>query len=1004
MKKIVLIALYLFLGFKFSNISAQIDTSFWFAAPWVTPDHTERHNIVVHISTFSAPSTTVHLHQPAAIAPNKYDTIFVLGPNQTFDYIFWRDKLASFLNVGFDSLETRPANTVVPYGLHISSSSSITVVYDVITSPPGYNNSETFSLKGQNALGMEFVCPQQTLYRNRFLSDRFNTPPGVMQPKQQICIVATASNTVVWITPKCNVVGHAANVTYSVLLPNAGSSYNIENTVSDTYVSGQSLSGTLITADKPVAVTVADDSINNVHSNPAGIGLSLWGGMGCYDLIGDQIVPVAVVGQDYVVNRGQLYKENQLGAGNPGMKESAFIVAAENSTQLTIVAGTTTLSASINKGDTYVDTLTTDLTYIHADKNVYVYHVSGIGCELGAALLPPLECAGSKLVSFSRNTPQLFALNILCKNGSQSTFTLNGSTSLIPAAAFTIVPGTALLLGGPYYGAQISLASTTILPIGSYTIGNSTDEFALGVFDGHFTSGGLYHYMTSFMNRVYVKTNTLSPVCIGTSNTVALTGTVSGANTTGLWTSANGTGTFSSYSSSNTIISTIYTLSPADTSQNTLKFYLTSVGNCKPVKDSVSIQLNHKPGIQISANVTMCKSNIIPVVLSGSVINATGGQWSGGNGGFFSPPGLNTNYILSSLDTMQSNIVLTLSSQGPLTGCSNSSKSLTITLLNPPSVSAGSGSVVCGKTIPGIALNGSVTGITTTGLWASSGTGTFLPSPGALSGTYLFSSADLLSGAIVFTLLSTNNGFCSGVNDVVTILRDTASVSIHSPTNALCGVQSLCLSATGAQSYVWSSGNIGSGVIVTPTLSATYTVTGTTSLNCNYTNTITISVHPLPTVTAVAERSLICIGETSTLSPDGASTYTWINSFFPSTPVVVSPQVTTSYTVIGKNSLGCTDTATVQVLVDMCTGLSNSKNETSRVSVFPNPNSGTFFISSEIDLDLKLVNESGQIIGRIKLGAENAHTAEVRGLAKGIYFLLDENNLIKIHQKISVSE
>jgi len=136
------ILLFLFFVVKSTMSIAQIDTTFWFAAPWSTPDHTERHNIVAHISTFGAPSTTVHLSQPAAIAPNKYDTVFVIGPNQTFDYIFWRDKLAAgppstvTPNVGFDSLEVKPANMVVPYGLHISSSTSVTIVYDVICQPP----------------------------------------------------------------------------------------------------------------------------------------------------------------------------------------------------------------------------------------------------------------------------------------------------------------------------------------------------------------------------------------------------------------------------------------------------------------------------------------------------------------------------------------------------------------------------------------------------------------------------------------------------------------------------------------------------------------------------------------------------------------------------------------------------------------------------------------------------------------------------------------------------
>lgn len=811
---------------------AQIDTSFWFAAPWSTPDHTERHNIVVHISTFSTPATTVHLRQPAAIAPNKYDTTFVIGPNQTFDYIFWRDKLAAgppstlTPNAAFDSLEVKPANTVVPYGLYISSSANITVVYDVICQPPGYNNPETFSLMGQNGLGKEFVCPQQTLYRNRTLSDRANTPPGVMQPKQQIVIVASQPNTVVWITPKCDVVGHIANVTYSVLLPNAGSCYNIENLVQDTYLPGKNLSGTIVVADKPIAVTVADDSINSIFSNPAEPGVPLYNGMGCYDLIGDQIVPVDVVGKDYIINRGLLYKVNEIASGNPGMKESAFIVATENFTQLTINANGVPTFTYLNKGDTYVDTLISPLTYVHADKNVYVYHVSGIGCELGSAILPPLTCAGSKLVAFSRNTPQRFALNVLCKNGSQSTFTLNGSTSLVPASSFVIVPGTSTLPGGPFWGAQINLNSTSVLPIGSYTIGNNTDEFALGVFDGDYTSGGLFHYMSAFLRKTTVTTQTLAPICAGQAGTVALTGTISGADITGYWSTSytNGTVTISggatgaipsttAYASSVNTISTIYTVSVNDTTfaapSKTITLYLSSLGSCRSVTDSVKLVINQRPKVQVSSGTIMCKNNIIPVALSGTVTNAVSGAWGGGNGGIFGAPGLVTTYTPSQADMAANTITLSLTSQAPLQGCPNTVQTLTVGFINPPVVSiVPNNAVVCTNSRT-LALNGSISGVVNTGIWLG-GTGAYTLTNTSPTATYILSPNDLNQSSITLTLSSASNSICA--SESATMLINVISkpvLTLPSNFTVCAGSATVALSGTVSGSStqgLWSSG------------------------------------------------------------------------------------------------------------------------------------------------------------------------------------------------------
>ncbi len=981
MKKNVLLSLFLFLACQTSRLSAQIDTSFWFAAPWVTPDHWWKDNVKLHISTFGAPSTTVHLRQPAAIAPNKYDTTFVIPANSTFDYTFWRDKLASATNLGFDSLETRPADQVVPYGLYLSSSANITVVYDIITRPVSFLNPETFSLKGRNALGTNFLCPLQTKWKNQTLVSDLNGDLSTTQPKQQINIVATQSNTVVWITPKCNVVGHAASISYSVLLTNPGSAYTIENATQTTTVSGQNLSGTAITSDKPIAVTVADDSVRSLT--------------GCYDLMGDQIVSVNQIGKDYIVIKGAMYTTEP---------EGAFIVAKDNTTQLSINDGVSTTNTVINTGDTYHYITTQSLTTIHADKDIYVLHVTGFGCEFGAALLPPLNCSGSGLVSFSRNTPQRFALNILCRNGAQGTFTLNGSTTLVPATAFTMAPGTATLPGGPYYGAQISLFSTTVLPVGSYTIGNNTDAFALGVFDGDFGSGGLYHYMTSFMNVVDVKTNTLSPLCLNSTNTIALTGTVSGVDNTGVWTSANGTGTFAPYSSTLNTIACTYSLSVADTLLTSMKFYLNSTGSCRPIKDSVVIFLSHQPHITVSGNMSVCKNNLSAISLTAGVTNAASGSWSGGNGGVFSSPGLNTTYSLSQSDTTLSSLVFTITSQSPMPGCSNVSKTVTLTLLKPASVNAGTNIVVCGKTVPGISLSGSVTGISNTGIWSTSGSGSFLPSPTALTNNYLFSSSDLLSTLIVFTLTSTNNGLCLSVNDVLSVQRDTASVSILSNSTSICSGATVTMTAHGTPNYLWSTGATGSVIAVSPLTNQTYSVMGTSSLNCNSSASVNVTVYPLPTVTAVSDHSLICLGEYANLNASGANTYYWINIPATTNSVTVSPGISTSYTLVGTSIYGCTDTTRIEVNVDLCSGFKLTNPDTQGFSVYPNPNKGEFVVRSENTIELSLLNELGQLIRHIELSSVNGFKVSFSDLAAGIYILQAQVNGRRVNQKISVTK
>ncbi len=914
--KIALLVLFFFV--KLTVSFAQIDTAFWFAVPWVTPDHTFRQDYVVHISTFNTPNTVVRLRQPSAIAPNKYDTTINIPANTNFDYLFWRDKMASVTNRGFDSLEVQPANTVLPYGLYISSSANITVVYDVISSPNTFYNPETFSLKGQNGVGLEFVCPFQTRWNNQTLGNLGGTQPGVNQPKQQINIVATQPNTVVWITPKCAVIGHPANITYSVMLPSYGSAYTVENFNQNTATSGNNLSGTIVVADKPISVTVADDSVSGVT--------------GCYDLMGDQIVPVDIVGTDYILNKGYM---------NAPEHEGAYIVGTENFTQLTINDGVTTTTL-INKGDTYHYKTTQALTYVNADKPVYCLHASGTGCELGEALLPPLNCAGSNLVSFSRTNNQGFYLNLLCKNGSQSTFTLNNATSSvtipITAANFTLVPGTATLAGGPFYGGQLNLTNISTLPIGSYTVANSVDVFALGVFGGNASTGGLFHYMSSFLRKTFVKTQTVTPYCVGSGAQVVLSGTVSGGAITGVWTTANGTGLFSPYTSTVNTIAVNYNLSPADTLLTSIKFYLTSTGNCTPKKDSIIVPILQRPKVAVGPNITICKNNLMPIVLNGTVSPvpvALGGSWSGGTG--FFAPGTNITYSPTPADLAAGSLTLTLSSVG---GCTTTVRSLTVTFVDPPTLT-GIDNNICTNT-QSVVLNSSVVGSTVLPSWTTSnGTGFFSPTNLGLNPTYSVSSSDYSLTTINF-VVTLNPGLpCAAVTDNVQLTMRPAPQA-NAPSNftvcANAGLINLNGSIGGSASTgTWSTLN-GTGAFNPPSAPpvSTYTMsfsdmsvgtltyvltTDAGTYNCPQdTDMLYIAVLAAPVVavnsnTSVCENAPIALtgtvtGYTNTgvWSSTGTGAFTPTNTalggqYFPSNGDVSLGTVT--LTLLSTNNQGC---------------------------------------------------------------------------------------------------
>jgi len=101
----------------------------------------------------------------------------------------------------------------------------------------------------------------------------------------------------------------------------------------------------------------------------------------------------------------------------------------------------------------------------------------------------------------------------------------------------------------------------------------------------------------------------------------------------------------------------------------------------------------------------------------------------------------------------------------------------------------------------------------------------------------------------------TNNvtgGFWDGINNISGVL------TVNQPTVAISGITTICsgssttLTASGANTYLWSNGlGTSTSITVSPTNSTTYTVTGTDSNNCTNTANVNIIVNPKPISTLI---------------------------------------------------------------------------------------------------------------------------------------------------------
>ena len=125
--------------------------------------------------------------------------------------------------------------------------------------------------------------------------------------------------------------------------------------------------------------------------------------------------------------------------------------------------------------------------------------------------------------------------------------------------------------------------------------------------------------------------------------------------------------------------------------------------------------------------------------------------------------------------------------------------------------------------------------------------------------------------------------------------------------NTVCLHSSITLTASGTTTYSWNVGGSSSVMTDSPVMTTTYIVTGLApgTLGCVYSTPHKVTVLSTP-VSASSSNQLLCVGSTATLTASGASTYTWSQG--PNTTITtVNPVTTTSYTLWGTSTAGCTD-------------------------------------------------------------------------------------------------
>ncbi|MEX1001181.1 MAG: M43 family zinc metalloprotease [Crocinitomicaceae bacterium] len=406
-------------------------------------------------------------------------------------------------------------------------------------------------------------------------------------------------------------------------------------------------------------------------------------------------------------------------------------------------------------------------------------------------------------------------------------------------------------------------------------------------------------------------------------------------------------------------------------------------------------------------------------------------------GGTFTYDGTDASSISASTGVITGGVVGTtynITYTTPVGVCQSVSAPVAVTVINTPTVGAGTNQTVCeGQTVT---------------LTATNPDGAAISWDNGISDGVAFTPS---VGATTYTVTANISG-CTDTDQVDVVTNITPTVGAGTD-QSVCEGDQVTLSASNPDgaTITWDNG-ITDGAAFTPAIgTTTYTVTADLG-SCSSSDQVDVEVNVLPTVNAGSDTT-ICEGETITLTADNpdAGTLSWTNGVVDGSPftpgsgsvtytvtstlgscstndqvvVTVNPSPSVSevithddgssngaiditvsggsgftiswdngettedisnlpagdYTVTITNSFGCETVATFTVLSTV--GIDEEAD--SDLSIYPNPTDGIFTVQLEGSFDLKIMDARGRLIVQ-QLYADNA-VINLSDYESGVYFI-----------------
>ena len=447
---------------------------------------------------------------------------------------------------------------------------------------------------------------------------------------------------------------------------------------------------------------------------------------------------------------------------------------------------------------------------------------------------------------------QSYVVTVTNALGCHSSLVTDVVVNTLPVITFS---GNTTICAGATATVTASGASTYDWSNGSHTAAISVTE------PGYYTVTATNAQNCSAADSVYVTVNANPVVQIASGSYVCAGGiatlTASGASTY-LWSTEEVTPSISVTPS----IATTYTVTGYDA--NGCSSTVSRVMNVEPL-----------PVIQVLGTKVICEGQA-------TTLTATGG----------------TQYSWSTGDTISSVVVTPEVTQ-----------SYVVTVTNAYGCLASSAVTVTVNPLPNVTFNGNTT--------ICAGNTTTITAMGASS--YSWSTGSQTANVNISTtgtyyVTATNAQNCSKVDSVFVVVNSKPVVTIDG-SNHVCSGSAVTLTASGANTYAWNTGEVSESISISPVVNTTYSVTGYDTNGCSTTVQKVVNVEDNPVAQILGERT-ICQGQSTVLTAVGGTSYVWSNGSA-TQDIAVFPNFSTSYTVTAYNDFGCSNVATAVVTVNV---------------------------------------------------------------------------------------